>query len=152
MLGGFLGETVSSISDVKFSPCGRYFASRDYLSMKVWDLRNESQPLSTLRFHDHLLAHLADLYARDALFDKFDLAWNSSGSQLATGSYSNTFFVCDAFGDKKQMLHATKPGQRVTDRLNSNLKIAHLAWHPQSDLIALGAKDYGFLFHKRPLS
>lgn len=119
--------------------------------MKVWDIRNESQPLSVIRFHDHLLARLCDLYDCDAIYDKFNLAWNSNSSQLITGSYSNTFYVCDAFGDKKQMLRATKPGHRAgNDMLDAGQKVLHVAWHPRSDLLALGAKDFGYLYHKRP--
>ena len=31
----FFSEIISSISDVKFSSCGRYMISRDYLTVKV---------------------------------------------------------------------------------------------------------------------
>ena len=35
------------ISDVKFSNSGRYMISRDYLSVKVWDLHMETRPIET---------------------------------------------------------------------------------------------------------
>jgi hypothetical protein len=35
----FFSEIISSISDVKFSHNGRYMVTRDYLSVKVWDLQ-----------------------------------------------------------------------------------------------------------------
>ena len=43
----FFSEIISSISDVKFSNSGRYMISRDYLSVKVWDLHMESKPIET---------------------------------------------------------------------------------------------------------
>ena len=43
----FFSEIISSISDVKFSNSGRYMISRDYLSVKVWDLHMETRALET---------------------------------------------------------------------------------------------------------
>lgn len=43
----FFSEIISSISDVKLSNSGRYLISRDYLSIKVWDLHMESKPIET---------------------------------------------------------------------------------------------------------
>ena len=38
----FFSEIIGTISDVKFSHNGRYLLSRDYLTVKVWDLHMES--------------------------------------------------------------------------------------------------------------
>lgn len=43
----FFSEIISSISDVRFSHSGRYMMTRDYLSVKVWDLNMESRPVET---------------------------------------------------------------------------------------------------------
>ena len=43
----FFSEIISSVSDVKFSHSGRYMMTRDYLSVKVWDLNMESRPVET---------------------------------------------------------------------------------------------------------
>lgn len=43
----FFSEIISSISDVKFSHSGRYLMTRDYLTVKVWDVNMESKPLET---------------------------------------------------------------------------------------------------------
>lgn len=43
----FFSEIISSISDVKFSHNGRYMMTRDYLSVKVWDLSMENRPVET---------------------------------------------------------------------------------------------------------
>lgn len=60
----FFSEIISSISDVKFSHSGRYMMTRDYLSVKVWDLNMESRPVET-----HQVSHCvgtAPTLARDA--------------------------------------------------------------------------------------
>lgn len=43
----FFSEIISSISDVKFSHNGRYMMTRDYLSVKIWDLNMETRPVET---------------------------------------------------------------------------------------------------------
>lgn len=43
----FFSEIISSISDVKFSHNGRYMMTRDYLSVKIWDLNMENRPVET---------------------------------------------------------------------------------------------------------
>lgn len=43
----FFSEIISSISDVKFSHSGRYMMTRDYLTVKIWDLNMESRPVET---------------------------------------------------------------------------------------------------------
>ncbi len=49
----FFSEIISSISDVKFSNSGRYMISRDYLSVKVWDLHMETKPIETYTVSIH---------------------------------------------------------------------------------------------------
>lgn len=43
----FFSEIISSVSDVKFSHSGRYMLTRDYLTVKVWDLNMEARPIET---------------------------------------------------------------------------------------------------------
>lgn len=45
----FFSEIISSISDVKFSYNGRYMITRDYLSVKVWDLNMENKPVESFQ-------------------------------------------------------------------------------------------------------
>ena len=71
----FFSEIISSISDVKFSHDGRYILSRDYLSLKIWDINMESRPLKTISIHDNLRGKLCDLYENDCIFDKFECVW-----------------------------------------------------------------------------
>jgi serine/threonine-protein phosphatase 2A regulatory subunit B len=72
----FFSEIISSISDVKFSRDGRYILSRDYLSLKIWDINMENRPVKTIPIHDHLRGKLCDLYENDCIFDKFECVWS----------------------------------------------------------------------------
>ena len=76
----FFSEIISSISDVKFSSDGRYILSRDYLSLKIWDVNMESRPVKTINIHDHLRGKLCDLYENDCIFDKFECTFSGDGS------------------------------------------------------------------------
>jgi serine/threonine-protein phosphatase 2A regulatory subunit B len=40
----FFSEIIASVSDVKFSRDGRFILSRDYLNLRLWDVRNENAP------------------------------------------------------------------------------------------------------------
>ncbi|KAJ3606000.1 hypothetical protein NHX12_028043 [Muraenolepis orangiensis] len=74
----FFSEIISSISDVKFSHSGRYLMTRDYLTVKIWDLNMESRPLETYQVHEYLRSKLCSLYENDCLFDKFECCWNGN--------------------------------------------------------------------------
>ncbi|KAG8071459.1 hypothetical protein GUJ93_ZPchr0006g46272 [Zizania palustris] len=89
----FFTEIVSCISDVKFTGDGRHLLSRDYMNMKLWDLRVESSPVSTYKVHEFLRPKLSELYNDDYIFDRFSCCASKGGDYFATGSYSNTFKV-----------------------------------------------------------
>eukprot|EP01121_Diplochlamys_sp_Union-15-3_P018487 TRINITY_DN6726_c0_g4_i2.p1 TRINITY_DN6726_c0_g4~~TRINITY_DN6726_c0_g4_i2.p1 ORF type:complete len:481 (+),score=72.48 TRINITY_DN6726_c0_g4_i2:52-1494(+) len=152
-IGGFFQELVTTISDVKFSKDGRFICARDYLTMKVWDLRSEKKPVKTIKFNEHLVSKLCDLYESDSIFDKFECCWNQNSLQLLTGSYNNNVYICDVFGDTPEIkvLSAVKPGHSLNTEytLDSSQKVLHVDWHPKTSLVALGAKDFGYLYQKK---
>lgn len=75
----FFSEIISSVSDVKFSNDGRYILSRDYLTLKIWDINMDNKPLETIYIHDHLRSRLCDLYENDCIFDKFECIFSGDG-------------------------------------------------------------------------
>jgi serine/threonine-protein phosphatase 2A regulatory subunit B len=91
----FFSEIISSISDVQFSHNGRYLLTRDYLSLKVWDLNMDTKPVETYPVHEHLRSKLCALYENDCIFDKFECAWSGQDRRVMTGSYNNFFRVFD---------------------------------------------------------
>lgn len=89
----FFSEIISSISDVRFSHDGRYILSRDYLTVKIWDVNMERQPLKTIPIHEHLRPRLCDTYENDSIFDKFEVVFSGDAKNVMTGSYNNNFMI-----------------------------------------------------------
>lgn len=54
----FFSEIISSISDLKFSRDGRFLLSRDYMTLKLWDVRKESGPVAVHNVHETLRARV----------------------------------------------------------------------------------------------
>ncbi|KAH8081134.1 WD40-repeat-containing domain protein [Filobasidium floriforme] len=168
----FFSEIISSISDVKFSKDGNQILSRDYLTLKIWDVRNEKQPVRKINIHEHLKQKLCDLYENDCIFDKFECTFSGSGDQVLTGSYHNYFRIYDVneTGDKDTVLQADKsafkakkiggpknaqkgaPGATgkkdglLTEGIDFAKKILHGSWHPQENTIAIAATNNLFLY------
>ncbi|OAY84800.1 Serine/threonine protein phosphatase 2A 55 kDa regulatory subunit B beta isoform, partial [Ananas comosus] len=45
---------ISSISDIKFEKNGRHILSRDYMTVKLWDINMDSGPVATFSVHEYL--------------------------------------------------------------------------------------------------
>lgn len=104
----FFSEVIASVSDVRFSCCGRYMLSRDYMHARLWDVRMNRTPLRRFQAHEHLWSKLCDLYENEAIFDKFGCAMSGNGQHVATGSYNNQFRVYNAMSDSYSTLHANR--------------------------------------------
>ncbi|EST07184.1 Protein phosphatase 2A, regulatory subunit PR55, conserved site [Kalmanozyma brasiliensis GHG001] len=167
----FFSEIISSISDVKFSRDGRYILSRDYLTLKIWDVNMENKPVKTIPIHDHLRSKLCDLYENDCIFDKFEALWGPDGKKVLTGSYNNYFHIFDKDDSSDVVLQADKsafkakrmagagkkgnkggnstlgaPGQINLDNPDFNKKILHASYHPRENTIAIAATNNLFIF------
>ncbi|KAK4740489.1 hypothetical protein SAY87_032255 [Trapa incisa] len=110
----FFTEIIASMSDIKFGKDGRYILSRDYMTLKLWDVNMDSGPVSTFLVHEHLRPKLCDLYENDAIFDKFECCLSGDSSRVATGSYSNLFrvFGCAPGSNEATTLEASKHPMR----------------------------------------
>ncbi|GAA5812009.1 Protein phosphatase PP2A regulatory subunit B [Mucor flavus] len=172
----FFSEIISSISDVKFSQDGRYILSRDYLTLKIWDINMENKPIRTINIHDNLRSKLCDLYENDCIFDKFECTFSGDGSHMMTGSYSNDIhiygrddetevtlqadksaFKAKKLGSSKNKItmssgnrNAANMGRKMRsddgDYMDYNKKILHSSWHPKENTIAVAATNNLFIF------
>ncbi|XP_024972146.1 serine/threonine protein phosphatase 2A 55 kDa regulatory subunit B beta isoform-like isoform X2 [Cynara cardunculus var. scolymus] len=110
----FFTEIIASISDIKFGRDGRYILSRDYMTLKLWDINMDSGPVSTFQVHEYLRPKLCDLYENDSIFDKFECCLSGDGQRVSTGSYSNLFrvFGCHSGSTEATTLEASKNPMR----------------------------------------
>ncbi|KAL8819026.1 MAG: hypothetical protein Q9223_002449 [Gallowayella weberi] len=97
----FFSEIISSISDVRFSHDGRYILSRDYLTVKIWDVNMERTPVKTIPIHEHLRPRLCDTYENDSIFDKFEVVFSGDAKNVMTGSYNNNFMIYPSDPEKE---------------------------------------------------
>ncbi|KAI9256944.1 WD40-repeat-containing domain protein, partial [Sporodiniella umbellata] len=162
----FFSEIISSISDAKFSEDGRYILSRDYLTLKIWDIKMENKPIRTINIHDNLRPKLCDLYENDCIFDKFECSFSGDGNNMMTGSYSNNVHIFDHAKDKEVVLQADKSvfkskksaakntvrpfkgGNRRDENeyVDYNKKILHASYHPRENTVAVAATNNLFIF------
>lgn len=169
----FFSEIIASISDVKFSSDGRYIASRDYLTIKIWDLNMETRPVQVININDQLRPILNDMYESDCIFDKFEVAYSPTADRILTGSYSNQFYIWSKEG---RLIHnlelpgsgaggsrpstssgSAKDGngpspknrmksQSGVDAVQVDKKVLHCAWNPCSDTVALASQGSLYLY------
>lgn len=120
----FFTEITSSISDVKFSQDGRYIVSRDYMTVKLWDLAMELKPVKIINVHEHLRDRLCDTYENDAIFDKFEVQFSGDNRSIMTGSYNNNFMIYpNAVGESKEKatrLNFAAKGRHDADDLDDD--------------------------------
>jgi serine/threonine-protein phosphatase 2A regulatory subunit B len=165
-----VSEIIASISDVKFTSDGRYIVSRDYLTVKIWDMNMEAKPVKTIQIHEHLRSKLCDLYENDCIFDKFECTVSGDGNNLVTGSYNNFFHIYDRYGQSDIAIEAAKnvPKRRASnakggfkmgrkktaggkdeinvDQIDFGKKVLHLAWHPQQPIIAVAGLNNLYIY------
>eukprot|EP01027_Heterolobosea_sp_BB2_P022286 GEZU01032805.1.p1 GENE.GEZU01032805.1~~GEZU01032805.1.p1 ORF type:complete len:217 (+),score=64.18 GEZU01032805.1:70-720(+) len=168
----FFSEIISSVSDAKFSRDGRYILSRDYMTLKLWDINMENRPIKVLNVHEALRSRLCDLYENDCIFDKFECCFSGDGNHVVTGSYKNNFHVFDRTGKYHSCVEAArvpsaqkrktptkskllrKPSKKkeeeVFDNTDFTKKVLHLSWHPQENIIAVAAVNNLYIFTSQP--
>jgi len=153
----FFSEVTSSMSDVKYSKDGRYLMARDYLYLKVWDINMENEPIAVYSVHDHIKPKLYELYESDVIFDKFECCWSPDGKNIMTGSYSNNFIIFDVDSGQPKHLQAVNPRDKrkkkaqslpTTEDINYEEKITHMTWSSKTDLVAVAAGNYIYLYHQ----
>ena len=130
------GAMAASVNSVAFSPDGAFLCSRDYLSVKVWDVRKAGTPLHRVPVQEQLAPHLADMYETECIFDKFRIAPSSDGRRFATGTYDDNLLVVDAVAGTEQTINlrdTTSPP--ATRQLTGD----RTRWHPAR---AVGEMDF----------
>jgi serine/threonine-protein phosphatase 2A regulatory subunit B len=162
----FFSEIIASVSDAKFSPDGRFILSRDYMTLKIWDIKMESKPVKVLNIHEPLRSKLCDLYENDCIFDKFECCFSGDGNNVLTGSYKNHLHIFDRQGRTHSHIEASTspaiakkkaPKTSILGRKKKtkddtfetpdfSKKCLHLAWHPQDNIIAVSSVNSLYIF------
>ncbi|KAJ5080449.1 protein phosphatase pp2a regulatory subunit b [Anaeramoeba ignava] len=170
----FFSEVINSISDIQFSFDGRYVVSRDFMSLKVWDLNMESKPVAIFHVHEFLTPKFGYLYENDYIIDKFECSFSHDGEHLITGSYGNHFYIIDWKREKAILVNAsqnphlnqqyfdaitpTNKNSPTTSALEYNIqkvdysrKVLAVGWNPKEPIITFGATNILYLYAGKPL-
>ena len=158
----FFSEITSSISDANFSPDGRYMAVRDYMTIKIWDLHMEREPVLSILVDARLGECLSELYESDNIFDKFEVRYSADGKKVITGGYNNEFMIWDAMEgkmlscidlvqadkafDDDQGIVNSSPLKPRTPLVGTDKKILHCAFHPRDDALGVAGQAGLFFF------
>jgi len=155
----FFSEIISSISDAKFSHDGKLILARDYMTLKLWDVRVEKKPLSVLYVHEGIRSKLCDLYESDAIFDKFETRFSGDSSLIYTGSYKNNFHVFDSNGTVHDTVEATRSTRKSKgsfkkkkkdeyDTTDFSKKCLHLSVHPKEEVVSVSVINNLYIYSK----
>nr|XP_027195799.1 serine/threonine-protein phosphatase 2A 55 kDa regulatory subunit B beta isoform-like [Dermatophagoides pteronyssinus] len=166
----FFHELISVISDLKFTNSGRYMITRDYMTVNVWDLNMERNPIETYEVHEYLRGRLGTLYENEYIFDKFEFSLSGNDDYIMTGSY-NFFKIIDRKTEQESLYEInkdivkqkhlrpqkvaqptdsfrrkTKKDEIIVDNIDLNRRIYHTAWNPNKNLIAVASTKNLFIF------
>lgn len=162
----FFSEIINSISYACFAKNGNYMFSRDYITVKTWDIRKNKAPVTNLRLCSYLERKLCDLYESENIFDKFEISSSADSQFMLTGSYSDSFHVVDRQGSSAVTLTASfdNPkgsyiGTYHTDMAKKpptlptfdfSRKVQQAIWHPTLNALAVANHNCLFVFNGTP--
>jgi len=125
------------------------FFSRDFCTVKVWDLANTSKPLQNISIYDPIKTKLCELYENESIFDKFSICSGPDSNTVATGMFNNNFHVFDVRKETNTMFELTYNKKTVskvipkkcTDTLGSNYdysrKVLKTCYHPKEHIVSI---------------
>jgi len=90
---------------VKFAPTSdNYMFTRDYISVQIWDVRNNTNAIQTFNVTDYLEHSLVEVYENERIFDKWDLQVSPCSTMVLTGAYNSNAHVLNM---QKERINAT---------------------------------------------
>lgn len=97
--GSVFNKWTNAVSEARFLDGLSQVVSRDYLSVKLWDLRAASSQATkciySAQVTDYLERNLPTLMDQDCLDDQFFLDVTPDGKHMATGGYNRSAHVID---------------------------------------------------------
>jgi serine/threonine-protein phosphatase 2A regulatory subunit B len=141
---------------------------RDFISLKIWDIRNPAKPLRSIPITDYMDKKLCELYEAESFFDKFNISQSPCGKYALTGAYTNMGHIIDlegkfnvqlesAFGNKRGKTCSAKARDYINRKLQPftdgptldlKKKVLLNCWHPKENIVALGSHNCIFLFNE----
>ncbi|CAL6045987.1 Protein_phosphatase PP2A regulatory subunit B [Hexamita inflata] len=93
-------DIAAGICSVQLSKQSNMLIARDFLSVKLWDVRMENRPLQVIPLHPQVREYVGRFLESDAIFDRFEVAFSPDGKSFATGSYTDRFNIYSLKGQQ----------------------------------------------------
>ena len=102
------------VSSAFFLANGTQVISRDYMSVKLWDIRSnsgvKSKPIYSAQVTDYMERNLSKLYEQDSLDDEFFLSLNPDCNYVVTGAYNKSAHVIDTAATSNSVVRCKYDG------------------------------------------
>ena len=117
---------INSVSEAKFVQNPNVLYSRDYLSVKLWDLRtaqssfdsrmgnSHKKPLYSAQVTDYMERNLGRLLENDSLDDRFFMDVSNDGKYIATGGYDRSGHILDVNASSNTVVKTKFGAERNT--------------------------------------
>jgi len=155
----FFTDIVSSISDVKFTGDGRQVMSRDFLTVKIWDLAKTDKPVESINLFEPIKSKLCEIYEKDYIFEKFTVSPSPDGNGFVTGMFDNKFHLYDRKEEKntqfelnfdQKSTHKNIPKdyfEPLTGKYDYNQRALKTDWNPKSNCVAVACLNCLFFYN-----
>lgn len=127
---GFFDELMLAISSAEFCNSRNQIVSRDYFTVKLWDMRITSQPYRIIEVLDNIEKDMNELYRSQAICAKFQVKDSPKSEYCATGGYGEAFVI--SYDNPNTCKYELEP--------NSN-EVLHVDIHPQQTEAALSSSE-----------
>lgn len=141
---------ISSYSSLCFFNNNKYIASRDFLTVKVWDVCKTDKPIITVTLQEGIKSKLCEIFQNDCIFDKFNISISKDSNTLLTGNYNNSFHAINVndsanmqydINYKKQTIcRPMLPGkQNPLGKMDYSRKTIALDFSPTTNMLAVAS-------------
>eukprot|EP00467_Chlorarachnion_reptans_P025511 CAMPEP_0114491146 /NCGR_PEP_ID=MMETSP0109-20121206/2838_1 /TAXON_ID=29199 /ORGANISM="Chlorarachnion reptans, Strain CCCM449" /LENGTH=1009 /DNA_ID=CAMNT_0001667847 /DNA_START=113 /DNA_END=3142 /DNA_ORIENTATION=+ len=142
------------ITDADFAANGHSLVTRNFSTVRLWDLRYPSTPSKTMTVHESNPTLFAELCTNGCLVDDFRVAINADATAVVTGSYDDYFVAFDILNDRKKWLQARHAHDFLpaeTPRVNEIArKVLHVDWHNERDIITVASSHSVYVYEQKP--
>ena len=157
----YFSKITKFVSDLKFGVENDTVYIRDFLSIKIWDLKMDKKPILNFELFPYK-KKITDFYNNDCICEKFDLSLSQKNNFLLTGNFDNKFHIYDfekninlqykvSFNKKTKIRNVDKnfffdENEKFFD---FKKKILKTAWNPGNNSIVVASGNCLFFYNSK---
>lgn len=160
----FFNDILQSISSCEFTGDGDFIVAREYLNLKIWDIKNTKEPIKIIPIFNQVKQYLCKLYENEGIFDRFKVSISKKGRMALTGSYDDRFHLINLNNGENYQFHILNNDEVTFKNLsgggeslmngssinlkdfNLNNKVIQTEFHPDKKCFALACLNCLYIF------